>query len=144
MCIQGPPTQDGTVEIAYFTYPEFARRGYATEMASKLIALHAGRGGAASDRSHVAAAKCIDPRAARVGMTCMGEVVDPEDGNVWRWQLRVSRPSMTSTRVFRPGTACLVALLVTLPACLLADIYRWDTGAVIPGTAGMCQGQASI
>ena len=33
------PTDEGSVEIAYFTYPGFEGRGYATEMASKLIEL---------------------------------------------------------------------------------------------------------
>src|ERR671912_2067454 len=33
------PTEEGTVEIAYFTYPGFERRGYATRMAEKLIEL---------------------------------------------------------------------------------------------------------
>ena len=37
-----PPTEDGTVEIAYFTYPEFEGQGYATGMARKLIELASG------------------------------------------------------------------------------------------------------
>ena len=39
-----PPTAEGTVEIAYFTYPPFEGRGYATEMARQLVemATHAG------------------------------------------------------------------------------------------------------
>ena len=36
---KAPPSEDGTVEIAYFTYPTFEHRGYATEMARKLIEL---------------------------------------------------------------------------------------------------------
>ena len=115
--------------------------GYATEMASKLIALARQSAEVRQVIAHTLPLQNASSRVLRrVGMTCVGAVVDPEDGNVWRWQLRVSRPSMTSTRVFRPGTAYLVALLMTLPSCLLADIYRWDTGAVIPGTAGIVPG----
>ena len=29
---KGPPTEAGTVEIAYFTYPGFEGKGYATSM----------------------------------------------------------------------------------------------------------------
>ena len=39
---KAPPSEDGTVEIAYFTYPSFERRGYATRMATKLIELASG------------------------------------------------------------------------------------------------------
>ena len=110
-------------------------------MASKLIALARQSAEVRQVIAHTLPLQNASTRVLRrVGMTCVGAVVDPEDGNVWRWQLRVSRPSMTSTRVFRPGTAYLVALLMTLPSCLLADIYRWDTGAVIPGTAGIVPG----
>ena len=38
-----PPTEDGIVEIAYFTFPGFERRGYATAVAAKLIRLAAPR-----------------------------------------------------------------------------------------------------
>ena len=39
---KAPPSEDGTVEIAYFTYPTFERRGYATAMARELIELASG------------------------------------------------------------------------------------------------------
>ncbi|HEY6507567.1 MAG TPA: GNAT family N-acetyltransferase, partial [Vicinamibacterales bacterium] len=39
---KSPPTDDGAVEIAYFTYPGFEGRGYATALARKLVDL-AGR-----------------------------------------------------------------------------------------------------
>ena len=34
-----PPTPEGSVEIAYFTYPPFESRGYATQMARALVEL---------------------------------------------------------------------------------------------------------
>ena len=34
---KGQPADDGTAEIAYFTYPEFEGKGYATSMARKSI-----------------------------------------------------------------------------------------------------------
>ncbi|MEM7313887.1 MAG: GNAT family N-acetyltransferase, partial [Planctomycetota bacterium] len=38
---KGPPTDDGIVEIAYFTYPDYEGQGYATAMSSKLVQLAA-------------------------------------------------------------------------------------------------------
>ena len=84
---KSPPTAEGVVEIAYFTYPGFEGRGYATAMATKLIAL-ASR---SPDVRKVIAHTLPEPGAStrvlqKVGMTCVGEVSDPDDGRVWRWQ----------------------------------------------------------
>jgi len=84
---KGPP-RDGSVEIAYMTYPEFEGRGYATAMAARLIEV---------------ACRCPDVRAViahtlpernasthvlmKCGMRHAGEVMDPADGRVWRWEL---------------------------------------------------------
>lgn len=83
-----PPTEDGAVEIAYFTYPGFEGRGYATGMATKLIALAL----SAANVTRVIAHTLPEPNAstrvlAKVGMTFVGEVMDPDDGRVWRWQV---------------------------------------------------------
>ena len=84
---KSPPTAEGIVEIAYFTYPGFEGRGYATAMATKLIAL--ARGSAAVRQ--VIAHTLPEPNAStrvlqKAGMTFAGEVIDPDDGRVWRWQ----------------------------------------------------------
>ena len=85
---KAPPTDQGEVEIAYFTYPPFEGRGYATAMASKLIEL----AGASEAIGRVIAHTLPTPSAStrvleKVGMTFVGEVMDPEDGPVWRWQI---------------------------------------------------------
>ena len=82
---KSPPTADGIVEIAYFTYPGFEGRGYATAMATKLIAL---AGGSPMVRQ-VIAHTLPEPNAStrvlqNAGMTFAGEVIDPDDGRVWR------------------------------------------------------------
>lgn len=86
-----PPTDDGSVEIAYFTYPGFEGRGYATAMASKLIDL-AGR--SATVRQIIAHTLPETNASTRVlekvGMRFVGEVMDPHDGRVWRWQVHAS------------------------------------------------------
>ena len=56
---KGPPTDEGVVEIAYLTYPEFEGRGYATQMARSLVEL---AGAGESDlRSICASMRCRAP-----------------------------------------------------------------------------------
>jgi [ribosomal protein S5]-alanine N-acetyltransferase len=85
------PLGDGSVEIAYFTFPEFEGQGFATAMAEKLIALAL----ASPAVRHIIAHTLPEPNASgriltKVGMQWMGEVDDPEDGKLWRWQYRPS------------------------------------------------------
>ena len=83
----GPPGADGTVEIAYGIVPEHQGAGYATEAAQALVAF-----AFSSVRVRVARAHTLpDSHAsARVLTKCgfrrIGEVIDPEDGLVWRWE----------------------------------------------------------
>ncbi len=87
---KAPPSAAGDIEIAYFTYPGHEGQGYATAMASQLIAL-------ATDSASVRriiAHTLPEPNAStrvleKVGMTHAGEVTDPEDGKVWRWEAGV-------------------------------------------------------
>ena len=90
-CAFKTPPRDGSVEIAYFTYPEFEGRGYATAMARKLIEL----AGQSPEVREVIAHTLPEPNAsthvlARVGMEFVGDVVDPDDGPVWRWRIACS------------------------------------------------------
>jgi len=84
---KGAPGPDGVVEIAYGIDEAFRRRGYATESSGALVAFafadsrvrlvcaHTFPGAAASGR---VLAKC--------GFTRVADVVDPEDGLVWRFE----------------------------------------------------------
>ena len=80
--------EDGRVEIAYFTFPEFEGRGIATEMAAQLIAL------ARAERPDVViAAQTLMERNAsnrvleRLGFSQTGTAMDADAGEVWEWQL---------------------------------------------------------
>jgi len=85
-----PDAREGrrVVEIAYFTFPRFERQGYATAMAAALFELARGADGAVQ----LAIAHTLPERNAstrvleRSGFRFAGEVVDPEDGRVWRWE----------------------------------------------------------
>ena len=80
------PDAAGTVEIAYMTFPAFEGRGHATAMASGLVEV-ARRGGASVAIAHTLPEVNASNRALRRnGFAYAGEVIDPEDGLVWRWE----------------------------------------------------------
>lgn len=85
---KGPPDADGVVEIAYGIEPEYRGQGYAKEVAAALaeFAMSAGA------RRVIAHTKPQNNASAHVlehsGFLCLGEVMDPEDGLVWQWELR--------------------------------------------------------
>ena len=82
------PSEKGEVEIAYMTFPAFERRGHATAMAGALarIALEAG---VPTVIAHTLPEENGSTRALRSnGFSHAGEVIDPEDGLVWRWEKR--------------------------------------------------------
>lgn len=78
--------QDGRVEIAYFTFPEFEGQGVATSMASALLEV-VDRSGAqvlvfAHTLPEVNASNSI---LKKLGFTFAGTVPHPEEGSVWEW-----------------------------------------------------------
>lgn len=84
------PAENGTVEIAYFTYPGFEGRGYATTMAKKLLDLATGSPAVQRVIARTLPEKSASTRVLeKVGMNFAGEVIDPDDGGVWEWETRV-------------------------------------------------------
>jgi RimJ/RimL family protein N-acetyltransferase len=84
---KGPPDESGIVEIAYGVAPEHRGRGYAKEAAAALVAF-AFRSGARLVRAHTLAGNDASHGVLKAcGFKHLGEVVDPEDGLVWRWEL---------------------------------------------------------
>jgi len=85
---QGDPNAQGEVEISYCTVPKYEGRGYATEMARALLAIAF----AAPDVQRVIAHTLPVPNPStrvlhKAGLKKTGEVIHPEDGKVWRWQI---------------------------------------------------------
>jgi RimJ/RimL family protein N-acetyltransferase len=84
---KGAPT-DGVVEIAYAIEPEHQDKGYATGAARALATF-----AFASDQVRVVRAHTLPDGFAsqrvllKSGFVKTGEVVDPEDGPVWRFEL---------------------------------------------------------
>lgn len=81
--------RDGRVEIAYFTFPAFEGRGFASAMAAELVAL-------AQQHSSplVIAAQTLPERNAshsvleKLEFRHVDTIDHAEDGTVWEWKLR--------------------------------------------------------
>lgn len=78
---------DGNVEIAYYTFPTYEGKGYATAAAAALTAIAE----SSSEVQLVIARTLMEPNAStrvltKCGFALTGEVVDPEDGQVWQWE----------------------------------------------------------
>lgn len=88
------PDAAGCVEIAYFTFPGYEGRGNAVTMASNLLRI-----ALASPIIHRVIAHTLPERNAstrvleKSGFAFVGEVEDPEDGQVWLWQIERKLPS---------------------------------------------------
>ena len=82
-----PPDADGRVEIAYFTFPPFEGRGFATGMVTSLIE-HARRtGGVRLVYAHTLPEANASTRVlTRHGFAQSGLAQDHEVGEVWRWE----------------------------------------------------------
>ncbi len=80
------PPVEGVVEIAYFTFPDFEKRGHATRMAQGLISI-----ARESDPSvKIIAHTLMEENASthilnKLGFAFAGEVDHPEDGRIWEW-----------------------------------------------------------
>lgn len=81
------PPRDGTVEIAYFTFPGWEGRGVATATAAELLRIAR----AARPVPRITARTLRETNASTrilttLGFRCVGTVVDPDDGPVWEWE----------------------------------------------------------
>lgn len=84
---KGPPDTDGVVEIAYGVHPDHQGKGYATEAAQALTAYAFGSGQVRVVQAHTLSEPNASTRVlTKCGFRLIGEVIDPEDGLVWRWE----------------------------------------------------------
>lgn len=86
---KGPPDSQGVVEIGYGIAPAYRGKGYATEAASALIGNAINIAGVNVVWAHTlpefnASTKVLQ----KCGMERVAEIIDPDDGQVWRWQLK--------------------------------------------------------
>ena len=84
---KGPRSVDGVVEIAYGVAPEHQGKGYATQAAQALTAFAVASGRVRVVRVHTRPGPNASARVLeKCGFRNLGEVIDPEDGLVWRWE----------------------------------------------------------
>lgn len=84
---KGPPDADGVAEIAYGLVPNFQGRGYATEATEAGVAFAFDSGLVRLLRAHTLPTNAASTRVlTKCGFAFIGEVVEPEDGLVWRWE----------------------------------------------------------
>jgi RimJ/RimL family protein N-acetyltransferase len=84
---KGPPATDGMVEIAYAVEPDHQGNGYATEAAQALVVYAFRSGQVRIVRAHTLPEANASARVlTKCGFRHLGEVIDPDDGPVWRWE----------------------------------------------------------
>lgn len=80
------PPRDSRVELAYFTFPEFERRGIATSMAKALVALSVARDASVAVTAHTLPERNASHRVLeKLGFRYVATLEHPEDGTVWEW-----------------------------------------------------------
>ena len=87
---KGPPGSDAVVEIAYGVAPAYQGLGYATEAAQALVSYAFQSGRVRLVCAHTLPHENASTRVlTKCRFSCVGEVIDPEDGLVWRWELQL-------------------------------------------------------
>lgn len=80
-----PPVR-GVAEIAYFTFPDFERRGMATRMAQRLISIAQECDPSVKIVAHTLTEKNASNHILKkLGFAFTGTVDHPEDGKIWEW-----------------------------------------------------------
>lgn len=84
---KGRPDAAGMVEAAYGIVPAWQGKGCATTALGKLIAFASDDDRVRLLRAHTLPENNASTRVlTKNGFTKLGEVIDPEDGRVWRWE----------------------------------------------------------
>lgn len=91
---KGPPDAGGVVEVAYGIDPAYQGRGFATQAANALVGFAFASGKVRLVSAHTRPDNSSSARVlAKCGFTRGGEVVDPEDGLVDRWERKLAEAS---------------------------------------------------
>ena len=85
-CAFTAPPAGGGVEIAYFTFPAFEKRGIATRMAGRLVEIARESNRSVRIIAHTLTEENASTRILRkLGFVLNGTITHPEDGCVWLW-----------------------------------------------------------
>ena len=87
------PDDDGTVEIAYGTFPAYERHGFASASCAALLARAARTGAVRAVYAHTLPEPNASTRIlARHGFVQTGTAYDDDEGTVWRWEHSLEVP----------------------------------------------------
>jgi ribosomal-protein-alanine N-acetyltransferase len=90
---KGPPAVESerrVCEIAYGIVPTYRSQGFATETAAALVNYAVANGQVTLVRAHTLPEPNASTRVlTKCGFQKVGEVIDPDDGLVWRWERNV-------------------------------------------------------
>jgi RimJ/RimL family protein N-acetyltransferase len=82
------PDSQRTVEIGYSVAPSYQGRGFATSAARQLVEIAFASNLVDCVCAHTLAERNASTRVLeKCGMTKVSEIIDPEDGEVWRWEI---------------------------------------------------------
>jgi len=85
---KGGPGTDGFVEIGYEIKKAWQGRGYATEAAKALVELSFKKPKIKGVRAHTLMEENASTGVLKkCGFSFVGKVIDPQDGEVWRWEV---------------------------------------------------------
>jgi RimJ/RimL family protein N-acetyltransferase len=83
---KGPPDDHGYVELGYAVAPSRQRRGIATSAVRELLTEARGNGASVVVAHTLATPNASTRVLERCGFSKVGEVIDPDEGPVWRWE----------------------------------------------------------
>ena len=83
------PDSQRAVEIGYSVAPSYQNQGFATSAARQLLEIAFASKLVDCVFAHTLAERNASTRVLeKCGMTKVSEILDPEDGEVWRWEIR--------------------------------------------------------
>ncbi len=83
---KGPPDDNLWAEIAYISFLPSRSQGVATVVAAKLMEIAAAEGAKGVLAHTLPESNASTHVLIANGFTHVGEVIDPDDGKVWRWE----------------------------------------------------------
>jgi [ribosomal protein S5]-alanine N-acetyltransferase len=87
LMFKGPPDATGMVEIGYGIVPTFQNREFATEAVAVCLEFAFQQPSVRLVRAHTLSTPNASTKVlTKCGFAFRGEVMDPEDGQVWRWE----------------------------------------------------------
>jgi [ribosomal protein S5]-alanine N-acetyltransferase len=86
-CAFKSPPESASVEIAYFTFPDFVGGGVATRMVEALVKIAFDHGARRVMAQTLPEKNASNHILEKLGFSFAGPVEHPEDGTVWEWHL---------------------------------------------------------